>query len=112
MVLAFNGAIPHIPFHLRSSSLHAQPRERLVCIRYASLKLIPGFGTPFRFVLTVQLRRKVEGRIYSENRKATSRNQKVSSEDAEGFFQRGLAFYARKLPKNGAASLMDLPEFV
>ena len=48
----------------------------------------------------------------SENWKASSKNQKVSSEDAEGFFRRALALYAHKFPKKGAASLTDIPEFV
>ena len=40
--------------------------------------------------------------------KASSENQKVSSEDAECFSQRMLALYIPKFLTNAAASLMDL----
>ena len=39
----------------------------------------------------------------SENRKVSCEIWKFSSEDAEGFFQRALALYVPKFPKNGAA---------
>ena len=48
-------------------------------------------------------------KAYSENWMASYENRKVSSEDVEGFFQRVLALYIPKFPKNGVASLTDIP---
>ena len=47
---------------------------------------------------------------FTANRKASTENQKFSSEDVEGFFRRAHALYVPKFPKNSAVSLTDLPE--
>ena len=63
-----------------------------------------------RHVFAVQLFA-TNRKAFSEIRKASS-NRMFSSEDVEGFFQRSLALYVCKFPKNGAASnsLTDVPE--
>ena len=55
-------------------------------LRYASLKLMPRFGTPFRNAFAARLHRKLEG-----------------------FFRRALGSYTHKFPKRGAASLTYRP---
>ena len=63
-------------------------------LRYASLKLMPRFGTLFRYASVAQFRRKPNGFI----------------QKPEGFFHRALALYIPKFPNNGTASLMDFLE--
>ena len=46
---------------------------------------------------------------FATNRK-TFKDQKVSSDNAEGFFCRGLGLYVPRFPKNGAAAFTDLLE--
>ena len=53
-------------------------------------------------------RRKLEG--FFRKSEGFFRELKVSSEEAEGFFQRALGLNTHKFPKRGAASLTDLPE--
>lgn len=47
---------------------------------------------------------------FAANWKASSKNQKASSEEAEGFLQRSLGLHVHKLPKHCEASLTDLLE--
>jgi len=51
-------------------------------------------------------------RSCTENRKASSASQKISAEEAEGFFRRVLGSYTHTFPKHSAASLMDFPELL
>ena len=59
-----------------------------MCLRHSSRRNLEGFF------------RKSEG-FFQES--------KVSSEEAEGFFQRALGLNTHKFPKRGAALLTDLP---
>ena len=74
---------------------------------YASLNLKLRFGTLF-------ISFAVNWKVSFENRKACLRSgrfplkkPKVSSKEADGFFQRALALYVTKFSKNGAASFTD-----
>ena len=76
-------------------------------LRYASLKLMPRFGTPFRNAFAARLRRKPEGFFQKSEgffRESESFFRRIGS-----FFRRALGSYTHKFPKRGAVSLTYLP---
>ena len=90
------------------------PRELRWHLRYASLKLMPRFGTPFRNVFAARLRRKPEGFFWKSE--GFFWESESFFRESEGFFRRALGSYTHKFPKRGAASLtyllrsrLDLP---
>ena len=84
-------------------------------IWYASKKMTPTFGTLFRNAFAAQLPPQIGrllpqiGRLLPGIEGFFRRSGRLSSEEAEGFFQRALGLNTHKFQKCGAASLTDLP---